>query len=102
MASTYSAAADLHREFPTAWGPGRNCVLVTPSDTVNLPVYAKALRIYAAAAGDTIRITPIDAGDDDSYVTLTLNAGVNIEPGGAMRVWNTGSTDTLIIHAYTK
>lgn len=100
MPNSYNPNSDPTTTFATtASSPARRAVLVTPSDTLDLAPYAKALRVYASAAGSTLRVTPVGALDDLETVTLTLGAGTSIEPIAARRIWATGTTGTLVIHA---
>lgn len=104
MPNTYDASKDgFSSNAPSASAPARRCVAVTPSDSVNLPAYAKALRIYVptSIAEATVKITPLDAPDDSSdAVTLKFPSGLTIEPLGVRRVWAAGTTAGIEIHAY--
>lgn len=100
MPNTYDSSHDIFSLVAaSATSPARLATLVTPSDTANLAPYAKALRVYAATGPATIRITPLRAADDDDTVTLTIVAGVTIEAIAARRVWSTGTSAGLVIHA---
>ena len=85
--------------------PARACVAVTPSDAANLAVYAKALRVYVPAniSGGvaTVVVTPLLAASDGDTVTLSLPPGIAIEPLAVRRVWATGTSAGIAIHAYT-
>jgi hypothetical protein len=47
-----------------------------------------------------VKVTPLNAADGDS-VTLKALPGVTIEPLAVRRVWSTGTSAGLEIHAYT-
>jgi hypothetical protein len=61
---------------------------VTPHDTNELPIYAKAL--YVGVAGD-VKLTTVDGS------TATFKAPVGVLPVTAKVVFSTGSTATNII-----
>ena len=66
------------------------------SDTDDLAVYAKALRVWnGSAAPVTLAVTPLGASGDTaaSAVTITVAAGTaSYEPISVRRVRSTGST----------
>jgi len=78
-----------------AGGPARRAVAVTPSDTVDLTAYAKAL--YVGAAGN-VRVLTVGAEDGDA-VTFA-NHPVGWLPVQARRVLATGTTATQIVAAF--
>lgn len=104
MPNTYDPAKDgFSTNAPSSSTPARQSVAVTPNDAQNLPAYAKALRVYvpASIAEASLNITPLNAADDSSdAVTLKFPSGVWVEPQGARRVWATGTTAGIEIHAY--
>lgn len=83
--------------------PARLAELVTPSDSEDLARYAKALRIYvpASVAGGigSVRVTPLKAAADSDTVTLKALPGISIEPLAVRRVWATGTSAGVEIHA---
>jgi len=83
----------------------RLAAAVTPSDSQELAVYAKALRVYVPSSVGggvaTVRVTPVAAANDGDTVTLFFVPGVTIEPLAVRQVWATGTTAGLDIHAYT-
>jgi hypothetical protein len=85
--------------------PARQCVLVTPSDSQDLAVYAKALRIYVptSVAGGvaTVKVTPLQAANDADTVTLRVPPGISVEPLAVRQVWSTGTSAGIDIHAFT-
>ena len=102
----YDHASDrFHGSSASPSAPARACVAVTPSDDDNLAIYAKALRIYVPAdiSGGvaTVVVTPLLAATDADTVTLSVPPGVAIEPLAARRVWATGTSAGIEIHAYT-
>jgi hypothetical protein len=102
----YDASADpYHSSSNSASAPARAIAAVTPSDAANLATYAKALRIYvpASVAGGvgTVRVTPLRAASDADTVTLSVLPGVSVEPLAVRRVWATGTSAGVEIHAYT-
>lgn len=78
-----------------ASGPGRRAAAVTPSDTVDLPTYAKAL--YVGAVGN-VRILTV-GGEDGEAVTFA-NHPVGWLPVQARRVLATGTTAAQIVAAF--
>ncbi|TBW40978.1 hypothetical protein EYW49_02135 [Siculibacillus lacustris] len=66
------------------------------SDTVDLPVCAKALRVWNGTGGKiTLLVTPIKNADDGlaGAVPLSVPAGVvGYEAIAVRRIWSTGST----------
>ena len=78
-----------------ASGPARRAVAVTPSDTVDLTTYAKAL--YIGVAGN-VRVLTVGAEDTDA-VTFA-NHPVGWLPVQVRRVLATGTTATQIVAAF--
>ncbi len=102
----YDASSDpYHTSSGSFSSPARQIALVTPSDSVDLPIYAKALRVYVPASVSggvgSVTVTPLRAADDEDTVTLSLPPGVAIEPLAVRRVWSTGTSSGVVIHAYT-
>lgn len=102
----YDQASDrFHGSSASSSAPARACVAVTPSDAANLAVYAKSLRIYVPAniSGGvaTVVVTPLLAASDGDTVTLSVPPGIAIEPLAVRRVWATGTSAEIAIHAYT-
>jgi hypothetical protein len=64
-----------------ASGPGRRAAVVTASDTVDLPIYAKAL--YVGAAGN-IRVLTV-GGEDGGGRDLRQSSGRLVAGPGAAR-----------------
>ena len=64
------------------------------SDGVDLPVYAKALRIWnGSSAAVTVMATPLTATSDTAVVPITVPPGcLGYEPISVRRIWSTGST----------
>lgn len=77
---------------PGADAPSRNVIPVVPSDTEDLPVYARTL--YIGGAGDLAYI-PLLAPTDTPV--LMKNRPVGECPHGARRVMATGTTATNIL-----
>jgi hypothetical protein len=84
--------------------PATRAALVTPSDTEQLTRYAKMLRVYvpSATAEATVKITPLTALDDSEAVTLNFASGLTYELIAVRKVWATGTTSGLTIHALTE
>ena len=84
--------------------PATEALLVAPSDGADLPVYAKALRVFvpASLSQATLRVTYIDAPGDSDIVDLTFPPGLTVEPSAVRRIWASGTTPGLVIHAYTR
>ena len=78
-----------------ASGPARRAGAVTPSDAVDLTVYAKAL--YVGAAGN-VRVLTV-GGEDADAVTFA-NHPVGWLPVQVRRVLATGTTATQIVAAF--
>ena len=78
-----------------ASGPARRAGAVTPSDTVDLTSYAKAL--YVGAAGN-VRVLTV-GGEDADAVTFA-NHPVGWLPVQVRRVLATGTTATQIVAAF--
>jgi hypothetical protein len=102
----YDPTKDSYRNQSGSFtGQARQCVAVTPSDSLALATYAKALRVYvpSSVAGGvaTVRVTPLQAVNDTDTVTLSFVPGVSVEPMAVRQVWSTGTTGGLEIHAYT-
>lgn len=105
MPNTYNAALDTFSGY--ARSPDSvalDAAAVAPSDAANLASYAKALRVYVPAtmASATLRVTPVHAADDANTVTLSFISGVHYEPLAVRRVWATGTSAGIEIHAYTE
>lgn len=82
-----------HGRSPGA--PARRAAPVTPSDTVDLPTWAKAL--YLGEAGD-VRLIPAGA-EGDTAVTLS-NHPVGYLPVQTRRVLATGTTAAGVVALY--
>lgn len=78
-----------------ASGPARRAAAVTPSDTVDLTTYAKAL--YVGAAGN-VRVLTV--GGEDADATTFANHPVGWLPVQVRRVLATGTTATQIVAAF--
>jgi len=81
--------------------PASGARLLTPSDTQELDLYSKALRVYVPLSlGEaTIRVTPLLAADE-AAVTLTFLTGVFTEPLVIRKLWATGTTPGVVVHGY--
>jgi hypothetical protein len=64
------------------------------SDTADLAVYAKALRVWnGSSAPITLMATPLAAVSDATGVPITVPSGASsYEPLSVRRIWSTGST----------
>lgn len=85
-----ASAGDLGSQF-------RNAIAVTPSDTVDLNPYAKAL--WVGVAGNLSVVLAGDKGDSGTPVLFT-NIPVGWFPGQVRRVMNTLTTATTMIAVY--
>ena len=104
MPRTFDPTLDPTRQsVRDADDPGILAALVTPSDAANLPAYAKSLRVYVPAtiSEATVRVTPLNAADDADTLTLKFSSGLVYEPLAVRKVWATGTTAGIEIHAYT-
>lgn len=87
---------DPFYNYPQQMGtPARNAAEVVPSDTDDLPVYAKAL--YIGTAGD-LEVTLTNMADGDSVVFADHPAGY--APLQVKRVWDNATTASDIIALY--
>ncbi len=78
-----------------ASGPGRRAAPTTPSDTVDLTTYAKAL--YVGAAGN-VRVLTV-GGEDGEAVTFA-NHPVGWLPVQVRRILATGTTAAQIVAVF--
>jgi hypothetical protein len=76
--------------------PGRRAVAVTPSATVDLTDYPRAL--YIGVGGD-VSVIPVGNAADTAVVFKGLAAGT-ILPVGVRRVFVSGTTATDIVAIY--
>jgi hypothetical protein len=85
--------------------PAIDCVAVTPSDSEDIEPYPKALRIYVPASVEdgvgSVKVTPKRAADA-APVTLKFPPGVYQLPLGVRRVWETGTSAGIEIHAFAE
>lgn len=93
----YTPGNDRYGGGQSASSPARNAAAVTPSNTVDLSLYAKAL--FVGVAGD---ITLVPAGDSSASGTgiLFSNVPVGWFPVQVRRVNSTGTTATNIVAVY--
>jgi hypothetical protein len=94
MSTTYNSALDAYRSYVSGTEMiGRNSVAVTPSDTVDLASYPKA--VVVTVAGNLV-VLPLMAADDGSH-TITFTAAVVgfVVPFRVRRVLSTGTTASL-------
>lgn len=87
-------AASSTRQSPAVEAIALTAAMV--SDTVDLSIYAKALRIWnGSSASVTLMVTPMSAASDlaAAAVPITVPSGsVGYEAISVRRVWSTGST----------
>ncbi|MDX2238899.1 MAG: hypothetical protein NW203_15145 [Hyphomonadaceae bacterium] len=89
----YDPAKDIFATHASdSAGPARNAAAVTPSDSTDLPAYAKAL--YVGTAGALV-VVPVGASTD-AGVTFA-NCPVGWLPVQARRVLATGTTAGQIV-----
>lgn len=87
---------DPFYNYPQQMGtPARNAASVTPSDTDDLPVYAKAL--YIGTAGD-LQVTLTNMAVGTSVVLADHPAGY--APLQVKRVWDASTTADDIVALY--
>lgn len=77
--------------------PASQCVVVSPSNTVDLDPYAKSILI--GATGGTLKFIPLHAADDTG-VTIDVAANQLI-PIQARRIFATGTTATPVYALYS-
>ena len=78
MSNSYAPNRDIldsttpaHR----AIAPGRDAQAVTPSDTLDLPIYGKLNVFNAGVSAETIRVVPVEYTDDSQHVNIKVPAG---------------------------
>ncbi len=83
--------------------PAGDAVLIIPNNAIDLPAYAKAMRVHVPAtlSEASLRVTPTLAKDDSLHVTLRFPSGLFYEPLSVRKVWATGTTAGIEIHGYT-
>lgn len=98
----YDALADSFAgNAASALSPARKMALVTPNDSVDLALYAKALRVYVPSTITEASVVVIPHDNADAAaVTLKFGPGVWVEPSMVRRVKATGTTAGIEIHAY--
>ena len=81
----------------------RDLAAVTPNDAADLALYARALRVHvpATVSEASLRVTPLRAADDAATITLRFASGTWFEPVAVRRVWATGTTAGVDVHAVT-
>lgn len=83
--------------YPTSLtGQCRRVAAVTPSDTEDLPNYAKALLIGGAGA---LKILPL-ANDDAAPITINVTAGEVFSFCQVRRVFATGTSATAVLAGF--
>lgn len=88
--------------YATSTSPARQMTLVVKSDTNDLEIYAKALRVYnPGGGGQVLRVLPVGNPDGDT-VDLTFPPGLVIELTAVRRVLSTGSDPSMIVHAISQ
>lgn len=105
MPNSYSTQKNPYSAHSRGPGePAAEMLRITPSDSVDLDPYCKALRVFVPSSLDeaALCVTPMLAADDASTVTLKFASGVSYEPLAVRRVWATGTTASIEIHAYLR
>jgi hypothetical protein len=102
---SYDATKDpFHDTNTSPDAPAVDCIAVTPSDGSDIEPYPKALRVYvpASISGGVadVKVTP-KRGSDAAPVTFKFPPGVYQIPLSVRRVWATGTTAGVEIHAYS-
>lgn len=99
----YDASRDPARTLtPSASSPARLVRRLTPSDTLDLAVYAKSVWAYVPATFSeaTVRITSTGAASDADTVDVLMGAGLQpLPPVQVRRVWATGTTAGIALYA---
>jgi hypothetical protein len=101
---SYDPTKDPFRDSTTSpITPAIDCVAITPSDSVDVEPYPKALRVFVPAAVEggvgSVKVTPKRAADA-APVTLKFPPGVYQLPLGVRRVWATGTSAGIEVHAF--
>jgi hypothetical protein len=102
---SYDATKDPFRDTSTSPdAPAVDCIAVAPSDGSDIEPYPKALRVYVPATVSggvgTVKLTPKRASDA-ATITLKFPPGVYQIPLSVRRVWQTGTSADVEIHAYS-
>jgi hypothetical protein len=101
---SYDPARDPMRGLAASLSsPTRLLTRVTPSDSEELPAYAKALWVFVpeetSGGVGTIRITPVGA-DDATRIDVRALPGLQpLPPCQVRRVWATGTSAGIDIYA---
>ena len=87
---------DASSSYPrNASQPARAAAVIAPSDTVDLPVYARAVAVGTAGS---LKVIPINNADD-APVTFTVAAGA-ILPVQVRRVFASGTSAGSLVALY--
>ena len=80
MTNSYDSSSDVFtHDYRKSRSPARDATLVTPSDTLDLPVYGKLAVFNAhATAAEVIRLVPIAKDDDSHYIDLKVPVGLTV------------------------
>jgi hypothetical protein len=93
---TYTAASDPYAQRSTEISSqARGAAAITPSDTVDLPVYAKALMVTAAGTVSVLPIAEYVQGNTTAVALGNLPVGYII-PIQVARVFASGTSATVI------
>ncbi len=94
-------ATDPYEGAPVgSTGLGRRAALVTRSDTTDMTRTAR-LRVYAPATltAAAVKFIPVDNAEADAVTFDIIPGTVTVIEVIARRVYDTGTTSTLVIHA---
>lgn len=100
----YDPARDaMHGHAASLTSPTRLLLVVTPSDSADLEIYAKALWVFVPEDVDggsaTVRITPVGAADEES-VDILIPPGLQpLPPCQVRKVWAAGTTEGIQVYA---
>ena len=61
-----------------AIAPTRDAQNVTPSDTLDLPIYGKLAVFNAGASTEVIRVVPVEYTDDSQHVDIKDRIGLTV------------------------
>ena len=83
--------------------PATAAMAITPNDTTDLAIYAKAIRVLnTGSTSATLRVTPVNHTADDASgaIDLIFPPGLWVEPLAVRRIWSTGTGATISAIAY--
>ena len=105
MTNSYDPNRDLLdtvTPFHQPFSPARDAQTVTPSDTLDLPIYGKLYVFNAGVSVEVIRVVPVECQDDSLHVDIKCPVGpfvIDWMIVRAVRATGTGADITAIVLA---